>query len=184
MASSFIVGARTNLNYEQLSEGTQRANPKCTICNKTFKNADRVHVLGCNALGHVFHRPCLNPLLAKGRKVVQTIERNCPRPNCAKPIRFDEVNVEKGACLHREINEIPEDQLSSYALGFAYSRQRLLSEYLQTFSPKESLILAQEKQEEKLQKMREKLERDCYRISIIAGIGVGLLAGVNYLYSQ
>lgn len=210
--SSFIAGARTNLNYDQLLEATQRANPRCTICDKPFQSADRVHVLGCSALGHVFHRPCLNPLLAKGRKVLQIeagverkeiegggdvigislegidlrTERNCPRASCLRPIRLHEENVQKGAYLHREINGIPPNQLSSYSLDVTFRQQqedqRLLFEYLQTFSPEEHLLIAKEKQRKQSQMDLEQFERNCNRIAIVAGIGVGLFVAIGYLY--
>lgn len=105
MASKLIVGARTNLFYDQIAPAKKMANLTCTICNTRFNPADRVHDLAC----HVFHRKCLNPILSTRRLgLIQAagdqdpevgVEKKCPRADCRQPIEFHEANFQKGLRL-------------------------------------------------------------------------------------
>jgi hypothetical protein len=50
------------MNYKDLESNIKTANAKCTICQDSFNNDDKLRNLGCN---HAFHTDCIDEWLTK-----------------------------------------------------------------------------------------------------------------------
>lgn len=168
--SSFVRGAYTSLDFQQLSPRSKQANPRCIQCGIDFANADKVHRLAC---GHIGHRnPCLNPLFKSGQLVIRAdarfereiveggedinrleigqvdfaIQRACQNGACRQPIELNQENIQRADRLHRQIRALNEPERFNFMFQKAKTPEgmaelELVREYVLTFSDDERSLL-------------------------------------------
>lgn len=212
--SSFVRGAHTNLDFEQLSPRSKQGNPRCVQCGIDFANADKVHRLAC---GHIGHRnPCLNPLFKSGQLVIRadarlereiveggedvnrleigqvdfSLERACGNRACRQPIELNQENIQRADQLHRELRAVPEDQKFNFILRKANApggeaEMDLVREYLLTFSDNERALVKLEADKKKTDAILNCCEK-VFKRAIVGFIAVvgAALMAESYFHSR